>query len=120
MGVVTMTAPIVPQSTIMAAVTCATSLTRPPSRVRPPRMPPTASTRPPMVTRSGFPPDFFRAGSFSAIGFVQAVPGGDQAFVILVPERALASSCDDGPAELDDPFEHFFGGFEDDELLASG
>ena len=58
-GVVTITAPKVPPRTIIAAVYCARSARRPPSRTRPPRIPPRATTRPAILARSGFVPDAF-------------------------------------------------------------
>ena len=48
-----MTAPRVPPSTMMAAVTWVMSETLPPSSTSPPRMPPTATTRPPILAKSG-------------------------------------------------------------------
>src|SRR5271155_2046067 len=62
-GVVTITALMVPPSTIINAVTCAMSVSFPPSITRPPRIPPAASTNPPSVAMSGRVDDFFALAS---------------------------------------------------------
>ena len=87
-----MTAPSVPPKTMSAAVIWAMSRSLPPSRSRPPEMPPNATIRPARVAMSGRG----RRDLFSA-GFVSAgIEGG---------------------APCADAFEDFVGGFEDGEFL---
>src|ERR1700676_1493001 len=71
-GVVNITAPTVPPRTIIAAVTCARSANLPPSRTRPPRIPPSARTSPPILARSSLVPPALplaAAALLSAMGF---------------------------------------------------
>src|SRR3954468_650527 len=70
-GVVTMTAPSVPPRTMMAPVIWATSLILPPSRIKPPRIPPKATITPANELRSNdtFCPLFAMEGlRFGPIG----------------------------------------------------
>src|SRR5258708_35800726 len=121
MGVVTLTASMVPHRTMMAAVTCDTSLTLPPSITRPPRLPPTARSSPPRLARSGFPPDFFAAlGAASAIDIVRNPGLSERLLDVLLSQGALAGSSEDGFAKPDDPLDHFLRRFEYYYLLASG
>src|ERR1700680_152199 len=117
-GVVTMTAPMVPQRTMMAAVTCATSLTLPPSITRPPRIPPIARTSPPSDARSGLPPDFLgAAGAFSAICFVHFAGCPDLGPAFRRRQGARKGAGYQGSPVLDDAIHYFLGGFKDYDLL---
>src|SRR5258708_5259816 len=120
-GVVTITAPMVPHRTMMAAVTCDTSLTLPPSITKPPRIPPRARSRPPRLARSGLPPDFFAAlGAASAIDVVRISGLSESLLNVVVFQRALAGTSEDGFTKPDDPLDDLFGRFEYYYLLACG
>ena len=72
-GEVTITAPSVPPSTMIAAVTCVTSETLPPSRISPPSRDAMATTTPPRLAKSGLVlRNFARAPAFSAMHYVLA------------------------------------------------
>src|SRR2546425_7557337 len=121
MGVVTITAPIVPHRTMMAAVTCDTSLTLPPSITSPPKIPPKARIRPPRLARSGLPPDFLGAlGAASAIDVVRSAGLSETLLYVLLSQGALADTGKDGFAKADDPLDHLFRRFEYYYLLACG
>src|ERR1035441_4075739 len=130
-GVVTITAPKVPPRTMMAAVSCATSFTLPCSSTKPPRMPPTASAKPPRVARSGRRPDvFFALFAGSGVGTVVSAMSCPISTAVrgLVGRRALPgrdrwteqNAAVDGPAELHHPPDHLFGGFQHDLFLPGG
>src|SRR5579862_4555359 len=117
-GVVTITAPMVPANTIIAAVTWATSLTLPPSITRPPRMPPIARIRPPMVARSGLLPDFFLAAS--AIDLAWRLNLGFVMFGVEMLQRARRRAGKNRPAKLDHSLYHLFSRFPHHDFLAGG
>src|SRR5579864_4517601 len=121
MGVVTITAPMVPLRTMMAAVTWAMSFTFPPSITRPPTMPPSARIRPPIDAKSILPPDFFAAtGPLSAIGFVRSVRLAGRRSGICPAQRTTEGAGNDRPPELDNALHHFLGRLQDHDLLARG
>src|SRR6267378_6500807 len=123
MGVVTITAPTVPHRTMMAAVTCDTSLTLPPSITSPPSIPPRARSRPPRLAKSGLPPpDFFATlGAASAIDVVRSAGLSESLLLdVRLSQGALADTGKDGFAKPDDPFDHLFRRFEYYYLLACG
>ena len=121
MGVVTITAPMVPHRTMMAAVTWATSLTLPPSITRPPRMPPMARIRPPMRRQIGFAAGFLCClGGRVSHRFRPERRLFRSLLDIQPPQRALTGTGNDGPAKPDNPFDHFFRRFEHHNLLAGG
>src|SRR6266849_21178 len=115
-GVVTITAPIVPQRTMMAAVTWATSFTLPPSSTRPPSIPPTARIKPPRVAKSGLPPDFFFGEPASAIDFVWIATCG-RLLEIQPSQRTLACARNDGPSKPDNALHYLISRFQHHDLL---
>src|ERR1035438_1092211 len=126
-----MTAPSVPPSTMMAAVTCEMSLILPPSISSPPTISPTASTIPPMLARSGREPATFAgpalALSTSIFGcsvlavsamsrlryfiFVRPVVGMYHFRLIAIQNRA---------PEFKHSFYHLVGRFQHHEFLTAG
>src|SRR5581483_5176139 len=104
-GVVTMTAPIVPPSTIISAVTCAMSVSLPPSISNPPRIPPAANTNPPSVARSGL------------LDPALAMRLHLRRFARLNLRRRKCGAHD-GPPELDHLLDHFLGRFQNHKTLA--
>src|SRR5579862_4726700 len=114
MGDVSMTAPSVPPSTMIAAVTCVMSDTLPPSSTNPPIMPPSAMASPRILAKSGrvdrrfnWPPDFF-----SAIGpwlshcntCGRTVGGYQRGMSRLISKERLP--------ETHYPFDNLFGGLQ--------
>src|SRR5260370_20428324 len=101
-GVDTNTAPAVPPRTISAAVNCEMSLSLPPSISSPPRMPPSASSKPPHDARSGFA---------RAAGCV------DSAAMSVASARAGNRAFERFPAEFDHLPDHFLVALQHHELL---
>ena len=123
MGEVTMTAPSVPPSTMIAAVTWVTSETLPPSITNPPMMPPNATTSPRMLAKSGradrrfglargFASQPLDRGSPIAILTAGLAPGTTRGLSRLIAKQGLP--------ETDDPLNDLLGGLQNHIFLTRG
>src|SRR5580658_495381 len=128
-GVVTITAPRVPPRTMMAAVSCATSVTLPFSSTSPPRMPVSARAKPPMVARSRRRPDsFFAESRAGAVVFAMAYSTSIAVHgIVRRPAQSVhaggrieRNTPVDSPAEFHYPPDYLFGRFQHHQLLSAG
>src|SRR5258706_13547927 len=102
-GVVIITAPTVPPRTIISAVGDMISRIFPPSRMRPRTIPPIPRARPPIVAKSSFEPDL--------LAIVHRI------IHLVVGERTVAKSLENGAAELDHLRDNLLAALADADLL---
>src|SRR5580698_343079 len=132
-GVLTITAPSVPPSTMNAAVICEMSLILPPSINNPPTIPPNASASPAMVARSGREPPALAVPGltvFSVFGFSTLAGSAISAlchFVLgqhfgyrLGAHHLRLIAAQDQPPKRNHSINHLVGGFPHHTFLAAG